>query len=83
MSTQGENDSCVDTNQFEVFCPGCKTPVLLVDGSALAGVLLDDFEHTCGFRGVINWSSPLATDPRAVRPPHHPVDKGQIQPRMK
>jgi hypothetical protein len=32
----------------------------------VAGVLLDDFEHECGFRGVINWSSPLATDPHRV-----------------
>jgi hypothetical protein len=24
----------------------------------VGGVLLDDFEHWCGFRGVVNWSSP-------------------------
>lgn len=77
MHTDGKNESCVDTNQFEVFCPGCKTPILLVDGSTLGGVLLDDFEHQCGFRGIINWISPLATDPRTFRPPQRPVDKAR------
>ena len=66
MDTKRENDADVASNRFEVVCPGCKAPVLLVDGSTIAGVLFDDFEHTCGFRGVINWSSPLATDPRRV-----------------
>jgi hypothetical protein len=75
MDTNRENDASLVANHFEVVCPGCKAPVLLVDGSTLAGVLLDDFEHTCGFRGVINWSSPLATDPRSVwAARHHPVD---------
>jgi len=63
-------------NQFEVVCPQCKAPVLVVDGSTLAGVLFEDFQHTCGFRGVINWSSPLATDPRSVSAVRqHPVEK--------
>ena len=65
MAAKRKTDASVVANQFEIACPRCKAPVLLVDGSALAGVLLDDFEHTCGFRGVINWSSPLATDPTA------------------
>ena len=63
MKTNRENDARDVACRFEVVCPGCKAPVLSVDGSAIAGVLLDDFEHTCGFRGVIKWSSPLATDP--------------------
>jgi hypothetical protein len=53
----------LETAQFEIICPGCKNPVLTVD-SAVTGVMLDDFEHTCGFRGAINWSNPLAIDPR-------------------
>jgi hypothetical protein len=63
-------------NEFEVVCPKCKTPILVVDGSTLAGVLFDDFEHTCGFRGVIKWSSPLAIDSRSVSAERRlPVDR--------
>jgi hypothetical protein len=66
MNTNNESDATLGTNQYEICCPQCTVPALLVDGSAVAGVLLDDFEHECGFRGVINWSSPLATDPHRV-----------------
>jgi len=45
METDDQNDASVVASQFEVVCPKCKTPVLLVDGSSLAGVLFDDFEH--------------------------------------
>ena len=64
MDANRENQGNAVTSEFEVACPGCQTSVLLVDGSTVAGVLLDDFEHACGFRGIINWSSPLAADPR-------------------
>jgi hypothetical protein len=56
--------------ELEVLCPQCKTPILVVDAT-VAGVLLDDFKHSCGYHGVVNWNSPLAIDPRhqsSVRP---------------
>jgi hypothetical protein len=63
MNTVGENTARLEADQFEIICPGCMNPVLTVD-AAVAGVMLDDFEHTCGFRGVVSWTSPLAIDPR-------------------
>ena len=51
MSIKTENDASMVANEFEITCPRCTNPVMQVDGSALAGVLLDDFEHSCGFPG--------------------------------
>lgn len=59
----GEEAAKLETDHFKIICPGCKNPILTVHGT-VAGVMLDDFEHMCGFRGVVNWSSPLAIDPR-------------------
>ena len=46
--------------------------------SDVAGVMLDDFEHTsCGFRGAVKWSNPLSVDPRK-HPPVTTVTDGPL-----
>jgi hypothetical protein len=66
MNANSESDATVD-NQYEIVCPQCKAPVMSVDGSAVAGVLLDDVECDCAFRGVIGWTSPVRTDTFPLR----------------
>jgi hypothetical protein len=64
---QGESAAGATSDQSEIACPQCGAPVMSADGLAVNGVLLDDVECECGFRGLIHWSSPSKTVAPAER----------------
>jgi hypothetical protein len=64
---QDESAAGATSDQGEIACPQCGAPVLSADGLVVNGVLLDDVECGCGFRGAIRWSSPSKTFAPAER----------------